>query len=241
MPDISKFLEEEAKKANKTKKPFVKKKYRPWDMHGLIPEILPEEKLETNQPHISNKVTTKQKRSSIKKANTPISENKVVTGSEAGTKKKQSGIKKPGNTKSSTKVETPGKKLTNQPKNSSNKLVTNHQQSGSEKKVKKYTVAKLHIISDLVGLQKKILVHIFESCKKTETLISEQISIATIADMANTTIQSAKESIRRLRQKGFLDKHHFKDGKGGFTIYLLPEPIYNELWENERDNEVITN
>ncbi len=70
--------------------------------------------------------------------------------------------------------------------------------------------------------------------------ISDPIGISFLSSNCNTTAKSAQESIRRLQQKGFLNREKFKNGRGGWTQYAIPEIAFKELSQLDISNKLPT-
>ena len=88
--------------------------------------------------------------------------------------------------------------------------------------------------SELTGIQSKLTNYIFESCSKNPNGISEKITIKELCDVADTSAPSVKKSILRLRDKNILFKGEYKDGRGGWTQYVLSRNVFDDM------NELLT-
>ena len=88
--------------------------------------------------------------------------------------------------------------------------------------------------SELTGIQSKLTNYIFESCSKNPNGISEKITIKELCDIADTSAPSVKKSILRLRDKNILFKGEYKDGRGGWTQYVLSRNVFDDM------NELLT-
>jgi hypothetical protein len=86
----------------------------------------------------------------------------------------------------------------------------------------------------LKGIQRKLTYYIYQSCKKHNNLVSEEISVELLSDCSKTSLWSVKKSILRLMEKGVMSKHKFKNGPGGWTQYQLNQDIYDEIAQLER-------
>jgi len=93
----------------------------------------------------------------------------------------------------------------------------------------------------LVGLQKKIVIFIYHLCRSQGARITDALSISSISTACQTSPRAAQETIRRLEQKGLVLRSSYKNGRGGWTKYELPEDVYKELFEFETYNKVTTN
>ncbi len=101
--------------------------------------------------------------------------------------------------------------------------------------------AQNHYISTLVGLQKKLLLYIFEACKKSCSYVTEPLSINHISHTLEIPPGSIKTSIKRLCEKKFIKINSIKNGRGGWSIYEIVNDIYNELLQMETKYKVNTN
>jgi hypothetical protein len=93
-----------------------------------------------------------------------------------------------------------------------------------------------HELSYLTGIQKQLLVFFYSSCKKTRSHITEAFSLINIADTLNIRLGSVKTSLRRLEDKQFISSVRFKKGRGGWTKFELPDAVYREMLENEKEH-----
>lgn len=96
-------------------------------------------------------------------------------------------------------------------------------------------------ISTLIGVQKLILLFIFEECKKARSHVTEPLSVSHIASGLEITPGSIKTSISRLCEKAFLIVNSFKNGRGGWSTYEIPDNVYNELLQMETRHKLHTN
>jgi hypothetical protein len=67
------------------------------------------------------------------------------------------------------------------------------------------------------------------------------VSLEQLSNACETTSGAAQVTVRRLINKKFLLRVSFKDGRGGWTVYELPESVYSELFQLETQNKVGTN
>jgi len=87
-------------------------------------------------------------------------------------------------------------------------------------------------LSSLVGLQKNVLNYIFESCLSAGNKISSAVAVSNISISMESTVAAVRKAIQRLEQKGFIVRNQFKDGRGGWTKYELPQAVYSEMLSN---------
>jgi hypothetical protein len=91
-------------------------------------------------------------------------------------------------------------------------------------------------LSYLTGIQKQLVIFFYLSCKKTRSHTTEEFSLVNIADSLKIRLGSVKTSLRRLEEKLFIKSVQFKKGRGGWTKFELPDNIYRELLENEKEH-----
>jgi predicted transcriptional regulator len=84
-------------------------------------------------------------------------------------------------------------------------------------------------IFQLSGIQKKIVLLIYESCKFHRNSVTPPISFEYLFNTTNVTKGSIKTSVQRLLKKGFLQRTNYKNGRAGWVQFRLPEKVYQEL------------
>ena len=90
----------------------------------------------------------------------------------------------------------------------------------------------------LVGLQRRVVLFLYELCRSQGKRLTEAVSISNVATNCETTVRAAQETIRRLEVKGFIRRVGYKNGRGGWTTYELPEGFYKELFQLESSNKL---
>ena len=95
--------------------------------------------------------------------------------------------------------------------------------------------------SSLVGLQRNIVLFLYEICKASRDKTTCSLSIEHISSSCKTTKSSAQKTIQRLEKKHILKRSEFKNGRSGWTRYELPEWIYQEILHNETQDKLKTN
>ena len=95
--------------------------------------------------------------------------------------------------------------------------------------------------SMLVGLQRACLLFVYQSCKANRSKVTEPLSLEHIAQHLKTTSGAVKTTLQRLEEKRCLIRVSFKNGRGGWSIYELPEDIHTEMLRQETDNKLTTN
>ena len=83
--------------------------------------------------------------------------------------------------------------------------------------------------NEVTGIQRTVLVYVFNSCLKELSFTSEKISIENLCKAAKTSPFSVKKSVLRLRDKGLLSKGEYKNGRGGWTRYIISKAVYQEM------------
>ena len=93
----------------------------------------------------------------------------------------------------------------------------------------------------LSGLQKNIVLFIYDLCRIKGERITSPISIEHIYLKLDSTRLSVQKSIQRLEQKLLLTRKEFRSGRGGWTVYELPEGVWNEIIQAETSDKLRTN
>jgi hypothetical protein len=181
-------------------------------IHSDFDQLPTENKLKTNLRQTEDKPNTNPTQSRHKAdTNLTQSEHDVV-------------IKNTYQTQTTHKVHT---KLNTQKTQTTHKLHTNYTQTTH--------------ISTLIGVQRHILLFIFEECKKARSHVTEPLSIQHIASGLEIALGSIKTSISRLCEKQFLKINGYKNGRGGWSVYEIPEIVYKELLQMETQHKLHTN
>lgn len=93
----------------------------------------------------------------------------------------------------------------------------------------------------LVGLQKRVLIFFFEDCKNRRSNTTQEMTVQHIADYLNIATGSIKTTVNRLTEKGFINRHVFKNGRGGWSSFEIPDHIYKDLLHHEGSGKLDTN
>ena len=85
----------------------------------------------------------------------------------------------------------------------------------------------------LVGVQKKIMETIFLEAFKAGQRFSPQLSLDFISSYSKTSKSSLKKAIKRLIEKKLLIRGNYKNGRGGWTEYEIPNDVFTEMLQIE--------
>lgn len=91
-------------------------------------------------------------------------------------------------------------------------------------------------ISHISGAQLVILKYLFGICRANASFSTGSVSIDHLSEELKLKKETAKKSIQRLINKGYLERSEFFRGRSGWTIYLMNESIFRELSLCLRDN-----
>jgi hypothetical protein len=94
---------------------------------------------------------------------------------------------------------------------------------------------------ELIGLQKKVTLYVYDSCKLTRSAVSGPITLEAMSISLQSPKGSVKTTTNRLREKLVIKTIDQKEGRGGFTKYRLDDSIYQEILHYESVNNRITN
>ncbi len=101
----------------------------------------------------------------------------------------------------------------------------------SNQKVSKYNSYSKAIdaIKLLYGLQKKLLLYVAKDCKEQGKLYTKHITNYEIRILLNTSMDTVKNTVQRLVEKGIIKRKAAKKGKGGFTIFEIDENVRDAI------------
>ncbi len=95
--------------------------------------------------------------------------------------------------------------------------------------------------SSLVGIQRKLLIFLIDDCKNTRSRITQEMSLEHLAESLKAPIGGLKTTLRRLEKKGFIQLIEFKNGRGGWRKYEIPDEVYQELMRLHLELKLNTN
>ena len=82
---------------------------------------------------------------------------------------------------------------------------------------------------DLSTLQRKTIDYFFDSCRINGSRLTEPMLVLDLVKTLKSTSAAVKKAIQRIEGKQLAIRVRSKAGRGGWTIYELPEPVYKEL------------
>ena len=97
------------------------------------------------------------------------------------------------------------------------------------------------VFSELVGLQRNIIIFICHECKNSRSRTTESLTLEHLSIALKCSTGVVKTTIQRLEKKGCLLRIGFKNGRGGWSKYELPDSVYHEVLRSETGNKPITN
>jgi hypothetical protein len=93
---------------------------------------------------------------------------------------------------------------------------------------------------ELVGLQRSIVVFLYENCKISLGRTTTPIALENISVSLKTSSGSVKTTLQRLESKKIINRIEFKNGRGGWSRYELSESIYRDLLQHDTGNKLAT-
>ena len=89
------------------------------------------------------------------------------------------------------------------------------------------------VFPTLIGLQKNSLTYIFGCCRQRGSKTSGPVTISSLCISLNSTKSAVRKAFQRLEQKQCLLRTFFKDGRGGWSEYSIPDTVYSSLLYEE--------
>jgi hypothetical protein len=97
-------------------------------------------------------------------------------------------------------------------------------------------------LSDLVGLQLRIAMFVYNECKVNRSKVTRHLSINYMVSNLKSPYSSVKKTIGRLIKKGIIIREELKKGRGGWVTYGIPELVFKDLFmQNEMGYKESTN
>lgn len=174
---------------------------------------------------LTQAMSTAQESIEIQSTNRQQSGNKLATKPEIN---RQQSDNKPTTTKNA--ISETGNKVAAEP---ATELGTKWQQTDNK-------VATKFDFYSLVGLQRALIIFIYECCKATGSRTTSSLTLEHIGSYLKTSSGSIKTTLQRLEDKGLIIRSSFKNGRSGWSKYELPENHYRELLQIESGNKLAT-
>ena len=93
----------------------------------------------------------------------------------------------------------------------------------------------------LTGVQRNLILFVFNQCKKTLSKTTEPLTIEYLSEQLNCPKKTVKTSSYRLEKRGLLHRVEYRDGRRGWTRYELPIEVYNDVMQTETSFKVTSN
>lgn len=96
------------------------------------------------------------------------------------------------------------------------------------------------LFTQLVGLQRKILIFIYRACQIARSRMTDPLALEHVARSLNILTGSVKTTLRRLEEKGCIRRIDFKNGRGGWSKYELPDHVFSAMLQFETEHKLDT-
>jgi hypothetical protein len=192
------------------------------------------DKLETNWDESGDKLETKWDESGDK-----LETKWDESGDKLETKWDESGDKL------ETKWGQTGDKLETKWDESGDKLETKWGQTGDKVGTKLETKLEtkkggFSSISEVMGQQKSLLIFVYQECKKSRMKNTNPLPLDYITSYTNIAKPAVKKAFKRLEDKKLIIRKEYKNGRGGWTKYELPDGVFHHLLQLEKDQKLET-
>ena len=95
--------------------------------------------------------------------------------------------------------------------------------------------------TQLVGGQKNIMRSLFLEAYKNGEKITPPLTVRFIAESSGVPHSSVRKSIQILEKKGCISRYNFKNGRGGWTEYLIHSMLYGEMLQLKSEEQLEKN
>jgi len=85
------------------------------------------------------------------------------------------------------------------------------------------------------------MILLYDLCRINGSRLTSTISIEQLSSKLESSRLSVQKSIQRLEQKKLVLRKDFRSGRGGWTIYEVPESVWNEILQIETSDKLRTN
>lgn len=94
--------------------------------------------------------------------------------------------------------------------------------------------------ASLSGLERELVIYLHELCVTNRSQKTTPVSNTFLSTLFNKPMGTIKTSLRRVEAKTIIKRLEFLSGKGGFTIYELPDRIHQEINAYGKDHVLVT-
>ena len=135
-------------------------------------------------------------------------------------------------------------KLETNQRQTRDKLETNQRQSRDKVESQLETTFKTRdkvetTFSSLVGLQRKVVLFIYDECNANRAATTKHLSMSYLVETLKSPVSSIKKTIQRLTQKGIISRNYVKNGRGGWVTYTIPELMFQEILISEKTRDKV--
>ena len=220
-------MEKAESKGIKTKGALPSSILKPWQEESVL-------FYNTNDNNINNKLTTETTgnqntpHTNTQKNKLPGGKSRQQSDNKAATNQQQS------DNKAATKKDR-GQQTENKVATQPTTLAATKRQQTDNKSITK------HQFSMLVGLQRTLLLFIYNACKIARSKATENLTLEYISASINHPRGSIKTTLQRLEAKQLLKRLGHKNGRGGWSKYSIEDSLFQEILRHESDNKLTTN
>ncbi len=88
---------------------------------------------------------------------------------------------------------------------------------------------RIPLTSLLQGIQLSILLYLFDQCQKVGARQTPPVTALELSLAAQTTLNTVQDAAYRLTKRNMLERLQWKTGRGGWTIYEIPESTFADI------------
>jgi len=93
--------------------------------------------------------------------------------------------------------------------------------------------------SSLPYLQRNLLKALYTNSQISGTRTTQRLNLSYISEISNVKKTSLKNTIWRLKDKGFIKTKEYKDGRGGWVVYEIPKEVFLEILTAENGSRTV--
>jgi hypothetical protein len=113
-----------------------------------------------------------------------------------------------------------------------------------ERNTKPYTNSSQLVHSDigfasLPSIQRQLLKALYLNSQTNGNRLTQRLTLSYIADLSGVRKTSLKNTIWRLKNKGFLITKEYREGRAGWVIYEIPREIFLEIRSLENGSRTV--
>ena len=94
-------------------------------------------------------------------------------------------------------------------------------------------------VSSLPNIQRKVLFALFRNSQINGDRTTQKVNLQFISSISEVKLSSLKNTLWRLRKKGYIKTVEYKDGRGGWSCYKIAKEVHKEILYQDNGSQTV--